>query len=33
MYKVTVAGRKQMAVETRKYATLTLAIARVMGAE
>ena len=27
------AGRKQLAVETRKYAKLTLAIARVMGAE
>ena len=32
IYKITVAGRKQLAVETRKYAKLTLAIARVMGA-
>src|ERR1700676_4722622 len=32
-YKITAAGRKQLAVETRKYAKLTLAIARVMGAE
>ena len=32
-YKLTAAGRKQLAVETRKYAKLTLAIARVMGAE
>ena len=33
IYKITLAGRKQLAVETRKYAKLTLAIARVMGAE
>jgi transcriptional regulator len=32
IYKITAAGRKQLAVETRKYAKLTLAIARVMGA-
>lgn len=33
IYKMTAAGRKQLGVETRKYAKLTLAIARVMGAE
>ena len=33
IYKITAAGRKQLAVETRKYAKLTLAIGRVMGAE
>lgn len=33
IYKITAAGRKQLALETRKYAKLTLAIARVMGAE
>ncbi len=33
IYKITPAGRKQLAVETGKYAKLTLAIARVMGAE
>ena len=33
IHKITAAGRKQLAVETRKYAKLTLAIARVMGAE
>src|SRR5579863_5159930 len=33
IYKITTAGRRQLAVETRKYAKLTLAIARVMGAE
>lgn len=33
IYKITAAGRKQLAVETRKYAKLTLAIASVMGAE
>jgi transcriptional regulator len=33
IYKITAAGRKQLAVETRKYDRLTLAIARVMGAE
>ena len=31
IYKITATGRKQLAVETRKYANLTLAIARVMG--
>jgi PadR family transcriptional regulator, regulatory protein PadR len=31
IYKITPAGRQQLAVETRKYAKLTLAIARVMG--
>lgn len=33
IYKITAAGRKQLAVETQKYEKLTLAIARVMGAE
>ena len=33
IYKITKAGRKQLAVEARKYAKLTLAIARVMAAE
>jgi len=33
IYKITAAGRKQLAIETRQYAKLTLAIARVMGAE
>jgi PadR family transcriptional regulator PadR len=33
IYKIAAAGRKQLAVETQKYAKLTLAIARVMGAE
>ena len=33
IYKITATGRKQLEVETRKYAKLTLAIARVMGAE
>src|ERR1700732_1226729 len=32
IYKITAAGRKQLAVEARQYAKLTLAIARVMGA-
>src|SRR6266403_2121497 len=32
IHKITAAGRKQLAVETRQYAKLTLAIARVMGA-
>src|SRR5207245_4932886 len=32
IYKITAAGRKQLAVETRQYAKLTLAIARVMEA-
>jgi len=33
IYKITAAGRKQLAVEARKYTKLTLAIARVMGAQ
>ena len=33
IYKITPAGRKQLAVETRQYAKLTLAIARVMAAD
>ena len=33
IYKITAAGRKQLAVETGKYSKLTLAIARVMEAE
>ena len=33
IYKITAAGRRQLAVETKKYAKLTLAIARVMEAE
>ncbi|HYP06784.1 MAG TPA: PadR family transcriptional regulator [Bryobacteraceae bacterium] len=33
IYRITAAGRKQLAVETQKYAKLTLAIARVMGAD
>jgi PadR family transcriptional regulator len=33
IYKITSAGRKQLAVETRKYAKLTLAIGRVLEAE
>jgi transcriptional regulator len=33
IYTITAAGRKQLAVETRKYAKLTMAIARVMGTE
>ena len=33
IYKITAAGRKQLAVETRQYAKLTSAIARVMGTE
>lgn len=33
IYKITAAGRKQLAIETRQYAKLTSAIARVMGAE
>ena len=33
IYKITKAGRKQLAVETRKYSKLTLAIARVMKAK
>lgn len=31
IYKITPAGRKQLAAETRRYKRLTLAIARVMG--
>ena len=33
IYKITAAGRKQLAVETRKYPKLTPSIARVMGLE
>jgi PadR family transcriptional regulator, regulatory protein PadR len=33
IYKITAAGRRQLAVETEKYTKLTLAITRVMGAE
>jgi PadR family transcriptional regulator PadR len=33
IYRITAAGRKRLALETRQYAKLTLAIARVMGAE
>jgi transcriptional regulator len=33
IYKITPAGRKQLAVETRQYTRLTLAIARVMEAK
>jgi PadR family transcriptional regulator, regulatory protein PadR len=33
IYKITAAGRKQLAVETRRYSRLTLAIARVMEGE
>lgn len=33
IYRITAAGRKQLALETRQYAKLTLAIARVMGVE
>jgi PadR family transcriptional regulator PadR len=33
IYKITAAGRKQLGAETKKYAKLTLAIARVMGTE
>lgn len=33
IYQITAAGRKQLALETRKYAKLTLAIARVMEAQ
>ena len=33
IYRITSAGRNQLAVETRKYGKLTLAIARVMGVE
>ncbi len=33
IYRITAAGRKQLTVETQKYAKLTLAIARVMEAK
>lgn len=33
IYNITAAGRKQLEAETEQYARLTLAIARVMGAE
>ena len=33
IYKITEPGRKQLAVEARQYAKLTLAIGRVMRAE
>lgn len=33
IYKITSAGRKQLALETRQYNKLTLAIARVMEAK
>lgn len=33
IYRITADGREQLAVETQKYARLTLAIARVMGTE
>ena len=33
LYRLTPAGRKQLAVETKRYKNLTLAIARVMGME
>ena len=33
IYTITTAGRRQLALETRKYARLTLAIARVMRGE
>jgi transcriptional regulator len=33
IYQITAAGRQQLDVETKQYARLTLAIARVMGAE
>jgi PadR family transcriptional regulator, regulatory protein PadR len=33
IYKITAAGRKRLALETRQYSKLTLAIARVMGTE
>src|SRR5262245_13928204 len=33
IYKITAAGRRQLSVEAKKYAKLTLAIARVMGTE
>ena len=33
IYKITASGRKQLAIENQKYAKLTLAIGRVMGAE
>jgi transcriptional regulator len=33
IYKITAAGRKKLALETRKYTELTPSIARVMGLE
>jgi PadR family transcriptional regulator PadR len=33
IYRITPAGRKQLARETKRYQSLTLAIARVMGME
>lgn len=33
IYRITAAGRNQLAVEARQYAKLTLAIAHVMGME
>jgi transcriptional regulator len=33
IYRITPAGRQQLAVETQKYTKLTLAIAHVMGSE
>ena len=33
IYKITAGGRRQLAVETKNYAKLTLAISRVMGTE
>lgn len=33
IYSITAAGRKQLEVETQRYARLTLAIAQVMGAQ
>lgn len=33
IYKITAAGRKQLVVEKKQYSKLSLAIARVMGAE
>ena len=33
LYQLTAAGRKQLAVETKRYRQLSLAIARVMGLE
>lgn len=33
IYKITASGRKQLAIETKQYAKLTMAIAHVMGME